>query len=84
MRTFVGDDELVQPKRNETALRSECRPTLKNALTQPRLVEMDEESASRQLDSAPDLAISLFRIASYSATWLAMARESHRRWLVQP
>jgi len=42
MRTFVGDDEFVQPKRNETALRSECRPTLKNALTQPRLLEMAE------------------------------------------
>jgi hypothetical protein len=47
MRTFVGDDEFVQPKRNETALRSECRPTLKNALTQPRLLEMDEKSATR-------------------------------------
>jgi hypothetical protein len=41
MRTFVGDDEFVQPKRNETAPRSECRLTLKNALTQPRLLEMD-------------------------------------------
>ena len=49
MRTFVGDDEFVQPKRNETAPRSECRPTLKNALTQPRLLEMDEKSALRQL-----------------------------------
>jgi hypothetical protein len=42
MRTFVGDDEFVQPKRNETAPRSECRPTFKNALTQPRLLEMAE------------------------------------------
>jgi hypothetical protein len=25
MRTLVGDDEFVQPKRNETAPRSECR-----------------------------------------------------------
>jgi hypothetical protein len=41
MRTFVGDDEFVQPKRNETAPRSECRFTFKNALTQPRLLEMD-------------------------------------------
>jgi hypothetical protein len=23
-------------------------------------------------------------LAGYSATWLPMARESHRRWLVQP
>jgi hypothetical protein len=37
MRTFVGDDEFVQPKRNETAPRSECRFTFKNALTQPVL-----------------------------------------------
>ena len=31
---------------NETAPRSECRPTLKNALTQPRLLEMDVKSAT--------------------------------------
>ena len=42
MRTFVDDDEFVQPKRNETAPRSECRHTFKNALTQPRLLEMAE------------------------------------------
>src|SRR5260370_19232170 len=46
MRTFVGDDEFVQPKRNETAPRSECRFTSKNALTQPRLLEMDVKPAS--------------------------------------
>jgi len=40
MRTFVGDDEFVQPKRDETAPRSECRFTFKNALTQPELLEM--------------------------------------------
>jgi hypothetical protein len=50
MRTFVGDDEFVQPKRNETAPWSECRPTLKNALTQPRLLEMDVKPASRTSD----------------------------------
>lgn len=50
MRTFVGDDEFVQPKRNETAPRSECRPTLKNALTQPRLLEMDEKPTIRKID----------------------------------
>src|SRR5437899_489069 len=48
MRTFVGDDEFVQPKRDETAPRSECRFTFKNALTQPRLLEMDVEPASRK------------------------------------
>src|ERR1700687_1920057 len=48
MRTFVGDDEFVQPKRNETAPRSECRPTFKNALTQPRLLEMDVKPAFLQ------------------------------------
>jgi hypothetical protein len=42
-----GDDEFVQPKRNETAPRSERRPTLKNALTQPRLLEMDAKPAIR-------------------------------------
>ena len=41
-RTFVDDDESVQPKPNETAPRSECRLTFKNALTQPRLLEMAE------------------------------------------
>jgi hypothetical protein len=41
MRTLVGDDEFVQPKRNETAPRSEGRLTFKSALTQPRLLEMD-------------------------------------------
>jgi hypothetical protein len=46
MRTFVGDDEFVQPKRNETAPRSECRFTL-NALTQPRLLEMERKPACR-------------------------------------
>jgi len=50
MRTLVGDDEFVQPKRNETAPRSECRPTLKNTLTQPRLLEMDEKPAIRKID----------------------------------
>jgi hypothetical protein len=48
MRTLVGDDEFVQPKRNETAPRSERRPTLKNALTQPRLLEMDVKPAYRR------------------------------------
>jgi hypothetical protein len=47
MRTFVDDDEFVQPKRNETAPRSECRFTFKNALTQPR--SLDVKSASRKL-----------------------------------
>ena len=47
MRTLVGDDEFVHPKRNETASRSECRPTLKNGLTQPRLLEMDVKPAIR-------------------------------------
>jgi hypothetical protein len=47
MRTFVGDDEFVQPKRNETAPRSKCRFTFKNALTQPRL--LDVKPASRKL-----------------------------------
>ena len=47
MRTLVGDDEFVQPKRNETAPRSECRFTFKNALTQPRLLKMDEKPAFR-------------------------------------
>ena len=42
MRTLVGDDEFGQPKRNQTAPRSECRLTFKNALTQPRLLEMAE------------------------------------------
>jgi hypothetical protein len=36
MRTLVGNDEFVQPKRNETAPRSECCLTFKNALTQPK------------------------------------------------
>jgi hypothetical protein len=49
MRTLVGDDEFVQPKRNETAPRSECRFTFKNALTQPRLLEMDVKPTIRQL-----------------------------------
>ena len=57
MRTFVGDDEFVQPKRNETAPRSECRPTLKNALTQPRLLEMDEKSAFRTSDPLVQLLL---------------------------
>ena len=47
MRTFVGDDEFVQPKRKETAPRSDCRFTFKNALTQPRLLEMDVKPANR-------------------------------------
>jgi hypothetical protein len=47
MRTFVGDDEFVQPKRNQTAPRSEYRFTFKNALTQPRLLEMAVKPASR-------------------------------------
>src|ERR1700719_4695253 len=50
MRTLVGDDEFVQPKRNETAPRSECRLTFKNTLTQPRLLEMDVKPASRTFD----------------------------------
>ena len=54
MRTLVGDDEFVQPKRNETAPRSECRPTLKNALTQPRLLEMAEYTAYPEIWLDPD------------------------------
>ena len=48
MRTLVGDDEFVQPKRNETAPWSECRLTFKNTLTQPRLLEMDVKPAHRR------------------------------------
>src|SRR4030088_2203977 len=47
---LVGDDEFVQPKRNETAPRSECRVTFKNVLPQPRLLEMDVKPASRTHD----------------------------------
>src|SRR5260370_16617993 len=46
MRTLVGDDEFVQPKRNQTAPRSECRLTFKMYLTQPRLLEMDQIQAA--------------------------------------
>jgi hypothetical protein len=48
IRTFVGYEEFVQPKRNETAPRSECRFTFKNALTQLRLLEMAEYREGRR------------------------------------
>jgi hypothetical protein len=66
MRTFVGDDEFVQPKRNETAPRSECRFTFKNALTQPRLLEMDVKPA--------------FRNPGISKTRRTMSRGNCTRW----
>src|SRR5258708_39807974 len=50
MRTFVGDDEFVQPKRNQTAPRSPRRRARKNRLTTPTLLEMDEKSAFRTSD----------------------------------
>ena len=56
MRTFVGDDEFVQPMRNETAPRSECRFTFKNALTQPRLLEMDVRPTINGVPTENDLA----------------------------
>ena len=56
MRTLVGDDEFVQPKSKGTTPRSECRLTFKNALTQPRLLEMDEKPAIRT-DLANDRSI---------------------------
>ena len=49
MRTFVDDDEFVQPKRNQTTPRSECRFTFKNTLTQPRLLEMAVKPAIRRV-----------------------------------
>ena len=62
MRTFVGDDEFVQPKRNETAPRSECRLTFKNTLTQPRLLEMDVKPAIGNSEIAkPGFAVKLPR-----------------------
>ena len=71
LRTFVGDDEFVQPKRNETAPRSECRLTFKNTLTQPRLLEMDVKPATGTT------GISSFRdgiCSTSSSTWVPSAQ----------
>ena len=46
MRTLVGDDEFVQPKRNETAPRSECRPTLKNCIDTAEIVRDGRKTVS--------------------------------------
>ena len=48
MRTFVIDDEFVNQSAIEATPRSEGRLTFKNALTQPRLLEMDVKPAIRK------------------------------------
>jgi hypothetical protein len=50
MRTFVGDDEFVQPKRNETAPRSECRFTFKNAFDTAEIVRDGRKTGLSEID----------------------------------
>jgi len=50
MRAFVIDDEFFNQSAIEATARSEGRLTFKNALTQPRLLEMDVKPAFRTID----------------------------------